>query len=104
MNETQQEYTDQQYQAARLKRLWRSPWRLCNQCQRASLEEEWLPAVTPDVVWNTRYEPRVCPYEGCNSRLSGGANDWGRVLRVRPQFPDEPERSVVYDFRSVICY
>lgn len=96
---------EQQFEVARLKRLWRSPWRLCNKCQRASLEEEWLPIVTPDVVWNTRYQPRKCPYEGCDSHLrGGGAIDWGHVIRARPQFPDEPERGAVYNFRVITCH
>lgn len=87
----------------RIRRLRSSPWVLCRKCRRASKREEWPLVVVPDVFWNSACQPHHCPYPGCEGRLSQ-TDDWGRVVRFRPQFPDEPERDKVYDFQVIVCY
>lgn len=85
----------------------KAKWKWCLHCFRCYLDGEFKIDEDPMVQGFYRmayakdkqsYEqPMVCPYPGCDGTLLGDSWDWDNVRATRPQWPEVPERGVVYD-------
>ena len=74
---------------------------LCILCGKAALVEDYKEATPEKVVINhVEYELNPvweCPSEGCRGRFSDSL-DWDDVRKQHPEYPEIPERGVVYPF------
>jgi len=61
-------------------------WLYCTHCQRAYKAGEYR-----------EFQGfQLCPYAGCSGDTVLNAWAWERVRGIHPEYPEEPERDVVY--------
>ena len=81
---------------------------LCWRCQRAYLSSEYhLRHFEPIVIDHVKIEPpeeMACAYEDCNGQYPEDVIEWSRVLESHPEYPEIPERGVVYDTEEMPWY
>ena len=76
-------------------------YELCIYCGKAALIDDYKEAEPKKVVINhVKYEidnlPK-CPTKGCRGSL-GDTLDWDKVRKHHPEYPEIPEKGVVYDY------
>ncbi len=78
-----------------------SLYKWCLHCQRTYMRGEYRKVegetfVVNHVKYDTSYEG--CPYEDCNGSALVDAFDWNYFREHYPDYPEIPERGVVYEY------
>lgn len=74
----------------------------CLHCQRTYMRGEFRKVkgetfIVNHVKYDTSYE--ACPYEDCDGSVLGDAFDWNYFREHYPDYPEIPERGVVYEYK-----
>lgn len=78
-----------------------SLYKWCLHCQRTYTRGEYRifkgeTFVVNHVKYDTSFE--ACPYEDCNGSVLSDAFDWNYFREHYPDYPEIPERGVVYEY------
>lgn len=67
-------------------------WLWCLECERCYQPGEFRLEVDEE----DGFGYQMCPYEGCDGSTVLDGKPWGSIREKHPEYPEEPERGVVY--------